>query len=323
MDLVLRALARLTAPGGAKARLTVVLYHRVLSGADALLPAEPDAALFDAQMDQLSRVFHILPLSEALDKVRRGTLPARALSITFDDGYRDNLEVAVPILRRRGLVATFFVATGFLNGGRMMHDTVIETVRRLPAQKLDLDWIGLGQRHIDDTASRLALIGDFVSRVKYLPFVQRRDTCERFGSLSPSALPADLMMTSSQVQLLQRAGMHVGGHTHDHPILAKSDVNEAWQQITRNREELAGLLGTAPRLFAYPNGKPGLDYGREHVELVKKAGFEAAVSVAFGTASSNSDHYQIPRFIPWDRDPMKLALRTLTHPWRHRAAARV
>ena len=321
MDLLLRSLGRLAAPAGAKARLTVVLYHRVLSSADELLPAEPDAALFDAQMGMLSRVFHILPLGEALAKVRQGTLPARALSITFDDGYRDNLEVAVPILQRHGLVATFFVATGFLNGGRMMHDTVVETVRRLPAQQLDLDWIGLGQRRVDDTASRLALIGDIVSRVKYLPFAQRRDTCERFKSLSPTALPTDLMMTSAQVQLLQRAGMHVGAHTHDHPILAKSDRNEAWQQITRNREELARLLGAAPRLFAYPNGKPGLDYGREHVELVKKAGFEAAVSVAFGTVSSGSDHYQIPRFIPWDRDPMKLALRILANSLRNRSAS--
>jgi peptidoglycan/xylan/chitin deacetylase (PgdA/CDA1 family) len=316
-----RMLGRIGAPGGDNARLTVLLYHRVLRIADPLLPSEPDAVAFDQQMAILARLCNVLPLAEALERVRRGALPERAVSITFDDGYRDNLEVAMPILQRHGLDATFFIASGFLDGGRMMHDTVIETVRRLPAGQLDLEWIGLGQRRIDDLASRLALIGDFVAHVKYLPFDHRRDTCERFGSLSPSDLPTDLMMTSAQVRQLHSAGMHIGAHTHDHPILAKLNVDVARRQIAQSRDELAGLIGSAPRLFAYPNGKPTLDYSREHVELVREAGFDAAVSVAFGCATRDSDHFQIPRFIPWDRNAKRFALRVLTHPLRNRSAA--
>ena len=322
MDRLLRMLGRIGAPGGTNARLTVLLYHRVMSIADSLLPDEPDAIAFDSQMAVLARVCNVLPLSEALERMRRGVLPERAVSITFDDGYRDNLEVAVPVLQRHGLGATFFIATGFLDGGRMMHDTIVETVRRLPSGQLDLEWIGLGQRQIDDLASRLALIGELVGQVKYLPFDQRRDACDRLGSLSPSDLPTDLMMTSAQVRDLHSAGMHVGAHTHDHPILARLSVGEARHQIARSREELARLTGSAPRLFAYPNGKPTLDYSREHVELVREAGFDAAVSVAFGCATRDSDHFQIPRFIPWDHhNAKKLALRVLTHPLRHRATA--
>ncbi len=319
--LLLRGLARLTAPAGRDARLTVLLYHRVLPTADPLLPGEPHAAEFDSQMEILARIFNVLPLEEALRRLKHGELPARSISITFDDGYVDNLEVAVPILRRHGLVATFFLATGFLDGGRMMHDTVTETVRRLPDGPLDLEWVRLGHRHLLDTASRLALIADFVGRVKYLPFFERRDACDRLGALSSHPLPNDLMLSSAQVPMLQAAGMGIGAHTHDHPILGRIDLDLAREQINLSREALASLLGRAPRLFAYPNGKPGIDYAREHVELVKKAGFDAAVSVSFGTASRNSDHFQIPRFIPWDRDPRKLALRTLTHPLRHRATA--
>ena len=99
-DLLLRGLARFAAPAGPDARLTVLLYHRVLPTSDPLLPAEPDAVLFDSQMALLARIFNVLPLEEALSKLRRGELPARALSITFDDGYADNLDVAVPILQR-------------------------------------------------------------------------------------------------------------------------------------------------------------------------------------------------------------------------------
>ena len=63
--------------------------------------------------------FNVLPLSEAASRLAQGTLPARALSITFDDGYADNREIAAPILQRLGLSATFFIATSFLGGGCM------------------------------------------------------------------------------------------------------------------------------------------------------------------------------------------------------------
>jgi peptidoglycan/xylan/chitin deacetylase (PgdA/CDA1 family) len=316
----IKVLSRLASPGGRGGRFTVLLYHRVLRAADPLLPAEPDAASFDAQLAALTRVFNILPLQEALDRLRDGSLPARSICITFDDGYRDNLEVALPILRRHGIVATFFIATGFLDGGRMMHDSVIETVRRLTPGAYDLEWLGLGQRQIDDMASRAALIGDIVGVVKYLPFAERRDTCERFAALSPTPLPSDLMMTSGHLQELANAGMHIGAHTHDHPILSNLDADTACQQITRNVEALTRLIGKVPRLFAYPNGKPLLDYGTEHVEIVRRAGFDAAVSVSFGTVSRDSDHFQIPRFAPWDRDPERLAFRVALHPLRHRVA---
>lgn len=295
----------------------MLLYHRVLPHPDPLIPHEPDAATFDAHLSSLSRVFRVLPLEDALRKLRSGTLPARAVCITFDDGYRDNLEVAVPILKRQGLHATFFIATGFLDGGRMMHDTVTEATRRLPDGPCDLEWIGLGRQSIGDQASRVLLIDKFVRAVKYLPFHERVAACQRLAGYTQVKLPTDLMMTSENVRQLSAHGMGVGAHTHDHPILAKLSLADAMTQISRSRDVLANLLGSAPTLFAYPNGKPDLDYGVAHVDQVKRAGFSAAVSVSMGTATQSSDHFQVPRFIPWDRDARRLALRILAHPHRH------
>ena len=73
--------------------------------------------------------FNVISLADGVAGLKRGCLPPRALSITFDDGYRDNHDIALPILLQLGLPATFFVATGFLDGGRMFNDTVIEAVR--------------------------------------------------------------------------------------------------------------------------------------------------------------------------------------------------
>jgi peptidoglycan/xylan/chitin deacetylase (PgdA/CDA1 family) len=321
VETVVRGLGAVTSPGGTGAPLTVLLYHRVLARADEMNPEEPLAAGFDTQMALLSRIFHVLPLDDALARLAEGTLPARALCITFDDGYLDNLEVALPILQRHGLVATFYVATGLINGGRMMHDTAVETVRRVPSGTVDLEWLALGTRAVGDIASRLSLVADIVGKIKYLPFAERSEACRRLAAMVDDPLPTDLMMTSEQVRALKRAGMRIGAHTHEHPILARLDAEQARAQIVKSRDVLADVIGAAPTSFAYPNGKPGKDYTAEHVAMVREAGFSSAVSVAFGTASRASDHLQIPRFCPWDRDPKRLVMRLVGHPVRHRAAA--
>jgi peptidoglycan/xylan/chitin deacetylase (PgdA/CDA1 family) len=126
----MRCLFDVLAPSGARGRLSILIFHRILAAPDALLPDELDAARFDAVCGWLRRWFNVLPLDEAVRQLAAGDLAARALSITFDDGYADNHNVALPILARHGMCATFFVATGFLDGGRMFNDTLIEAVRR-------------------------------------------------------------------------------------------------------------------------------------------------------------------------------------------------
>ena len=115
---VVATIGRAFFPEAAKDRLSVLIFHRVLAEADPLLPEEMTAALFLKDMQLLRRKFNVLSLSEGLDRLRNGTLPPYSLCLTFDDGYRDNYEVALPILERLGLPATFFVATGFIDGGR-------------------------------------------------------------------------------------------------------------------------------------------------------------------------------------------------------------
>jgi len=73
--------------------------------------------------------------------------------------------------------------------------------------------------------------------------------------------------------------------------------------------KLEALPDAAVSLFAYPNGRPGVDYGVEHVRMVKDLGFEAAVSTAWGVCHSGSDRHQLPRFTPWDREIPRFVLR--------------
>ncbi|ADJ28628.1 polysaccharide deacetylase family protein [Nitrosococcus watsonii] len=307
----LRPLASLLAPGGKRARLSVLIYHRVLAAPDALLPGEPDAMRFRWQMELLARYFNPLPLSEAVRRLREETLPPRAVSVTFDDGYADNMEIALPILQQVGVPATFFIATGYLDGGWMWNDKIIETLRRMPNGDLDLTDMGLDVYSLVNTADRLAAIEQILAWLKYLPGEERERRTQALTQHCHESFPRSLMMTSIQVRQLRQAGMEIGAHTHSHPILASLEQASAEQEIATSKARLEDLLGEPVRLFAYPNGKPGKDYLQEHVGITQNLNFEAAVSTAWGVASSRSDPWQLPRFTPWDRTPSRFMVRLL------------
>lgn len=308
---LLRLVGTLSVPGGSNAKLSVVYHHRVLAVPDPLQPGVPDARLFDAWMARCAAIFRVMPLEEAVQRLAAGTLPARTACITFDDGYRDNYEIALPILRRHRLTATFFIADGFLGQGRMFNDTVVEWVRRLRTGVADLSWTGLGTRHVDDLRSRIRLIGELVSVVKYASSEKRDFICRGLEQSSEAPLPDDLMMTADQVRAMRSEGMSIGGHTVSHPILSRIEPERARWEIETNRSTLAALLDGPPRLFAYPNGKPLTDYRAEHVEAVRAAGYEAAFTTAYGAATPAHDPMQLPRISPRDGSAIRYAAKIL------------
>jgi peptidoglycan/xylan/chitin deacetylase (PgdA/CDA1 family) len=300
----------IAALGSVPQRLSILIFHRVLPAQDPLFPNEMDAQRFDKLLALLKSCFNVISLRDGIEGLRRGKLPSRALSITFDDGYADNAEIALPILQRHGMPATFFVATGFLDGGRMWNDTVIELVRRAP-DEVDLTRAGFGVLKLGSAAARHDAIGALLGQLKYLPFEARLEQVELLRELIPVALPDDLMMRSAQVRQLHAAGMEIGGHTVQHPILARLEPAQARREMAEGKEALEALIGEPVRTFAYPNGKPGQDYLAEHARLARDIGFESAVSTSWGAASAASDLFQLPRFTPWDRGHARFLLRML------------
>lgn len=311
-DAFLRTLSWLMTRADGGGKLILLMYHRVLSAKDPLLPSVPDAAQFDWQMALLHRAFRVLPLTEAVRLMRTDGLPSRAVCVTFDDGYADNYQIAFPILKRWGISATFFVATGFLDGGRMWNDSVIETVRRWQGGMMDLTDLGLTSYPVATPAERRATVEAILSQWKYLSFGDRDDQVMRLAELCGAELPRDLMMTSAQVAELHREGMEIGAHTITHPILTRIDNGRAAREIVQSKTDLEAVVGAPVRTFAYPNGNPRKDYERCHVDMVRDAGFEAAVSTAWGCAKPDRDRLQLPRIWPWDRTPFRYGLRMLS-----------
>ena len=291
--------------------LPILMYHRVLAEPDPLQPDVPHQALLAEQFRTLAGAFNVLPLHEAASLLQQGRLPPGAACITFDDGYRDNHDLALPLLREFKLPATVFVATGYLNGGRMFNDSVVETVRRLGTGEIDLGRVGLGRRLVSDVASRRALITDLTKAVKYLDPDERDEFCESLCARADTHLPTNLMMDDAQVKAMSDAGVDIGGHTVNHPILARIEADVAEQEIVTNRDEITALTGRPPLCFAYPNGKPNIDYSSSHARMVHKAGFLAAVTTAVGVASDDADPFQLPRFMPRERSAAQFVARML------------
>jgi peptidoglycan/xylan/chitin deacetylase (PgdA/CDA1 family) len=233
-----RAVLGVALPGGTRARLSVLGYHRVLPRPDPLLD-DPAADDFARTMAWVKEAFNVVSLADGVTALARGTLPPRALAITFDDGYANNATTAAPILQRHGLPATFFIATGFLDGGRMFNDTVVEAVRAAKGDTLDLASIGLGRHRLGTLAERRSAIASILAAVKYRPLHERTTLAERVADIVGARLPRDLMMSSEQVRRLAQMGFDLGGHTVNHPILAGLAESDAWREIEGNRRQLA------------------------------------------------------------------------------------
>jgi len=290
--------------------LSILIYHQVLRQPDFMRPDVPTASEFEWQMALLSRYFVPISLREGLQRLNAGTLPDRSVCVTFDDGYQDNLDVALPILKRWHIPATVFVATAFLERGVMWNDRVIDAVKTAPGDVLDLGSEGLGRHAIGTEAERRNASRQLLRQIKPIPPTERDrmvDTlADRFGYHEQR-----LMLDTVQLRQLCDAGVEIGAHTHSHPILASLEPAAAQREIETSKAILESELQKTVPLFAYPNGRPEKDYTQEHVELVRRAGFEAAVSTHSGVAGTYSDRWQLPRFTPWDRTPARFLVRLM------------
>ncbi|MFK7965002.1 MAG: polysaccharide deacetylase family protein [Burkholderiaceae bacterium] len=299
--MLLRTLTGLVSPAGSRARLTTFIFHRVLDEPDDLLTGEPDRQHFGALLDWISEQYQVLDPVQACERLVASSLPERAAVITFDDGYADNYQNALPLLSERRLKACFFVATGFTAGGAMFNDRVIGAIGGTSVSSAHFPWLVGEPLSLEGPVQKRQAVGRVLGAIKARPLDERDQCVEALvTSLGADAKQA-LMMTEEQIRGLAKAGMTVGGHTRHHPILKAISPEDSVIEIEQGRQDLTDMLGDAPVLFAYPNGAPGRDFDTSHMQIVSKAGYQFAFSTHKGAATSMTDRFAIPRFTPWDR----------------------
>jgi peptidoglycan/xylan/chitin deacetylase (PgdA/CDA1 family) len=308
--------ARAAAYGRRVAAFPVLKYHRVNDEADPFFPAlAPE--VFERQMALIARTYVVLPVEELVERTQRGTLPRNALAITFDDGYRDNLTHAAPILARYGLSATIFLATGLIGASHApWFDRLAEAFKGTRADGYVAPW---GQvLPLDTLGARLSALGQMQDYMKQLSDDELQRTLEvvqvRLG-VSEGERRKSSMLSWDDVHALRGLGFTIGAHTVSHPILSRVSRDRAEAEIRESRATITSVLGQAPRAFAYPNGKPA-DYNTMVSLLVRDAGFSCAVTTRFGVNTPATPPFELRRGGPWeDHLPtfaLKLALYRLT-----------
>ena len=308
----------------------ILMYHRVAAPrVDPWdLAVHPDR--FAAHLAVLRASRRALPLSEFVDRARRGRLPGDAVAITFDDGYADTLHQARPRLAAAGLPATLFLATAFV--GQRVEYWWDELARGILERDAALDaevWIGGASwplrlaavdHAVHDTATwrasepprtpREALYYRLWDRLRTLPVPEREAAIDRLrGALGmQAARPEDLPMTAVEVgELAADPLFEIGGHTATHPALPTLGPAERRRDILEGKRACERLTDRPATGFAYPHGANDADAR----SAVAECGFAwACTTQSRPVAPPEPDWYALPRIavLDWDAGAFERAL---------------
>ncbi|MEO8296913.1 MAG: polysaccharide deacetylase family protein [Burkholderiales bacterium] len=269
---------------------TILMYHRVIADR-----SEDPFGLgmcvrlhhFAAQLRYLQRDFEPISLPDAVARLRRGEpLPPRALSITFDDGYLDNLELAYPLLKQHGMPWSLFIATGGLEQGEMLWwDRVIRAFALTGEGKLDTGVINLPLRQQQlplDGAHRETSLQAVLGALWAMP-IEAVMVCVavmekvllRAGA---SGGPRATRMRPDQIRQLGQEGVEIAAHTVRHPNLTLLGPGEALRELQQSRRTVEAITGIPVIGFAYPGGRANA----EVADAVVQAGFDYAVGTVSG-----------------------------------------
>jgi peptidoglycan/xylan/chitin deacetylase (PgdA/CDA1 family) len=280
---------------------TILMYHRVVAD-KSHDPLDSGMCVtrhrFEAQLTYLARSADIVPLGETVAGLASGKISPRRrmLSITFDDGYRDNLTEALPILQRMGLPMTLFVATGGLESNTpFWWDRVGAVLARTDRRQLALDLPGqprlrLPLESVSQREHALKTLGDVlwahadVSRDETVTEIERQLGVDGRRYAPP-------LLTPDEVVQMAKAGVEIAAHTVNHWNLARLPAAEVASEMRASREYLERLCGVPVTGFAYPAGHKSA----EVVRMAREVGFAYAVSTVSGINRHPPSMFELER----------------------------
>jgi glycosyltransferase involved in cell wall biosynthesis/peptidoglycan/xylan/chitin deacetylase (PgdA/CDA1 family) len=304
-ELAARALCMAGVPALARKQmrgsLAILMYHGVEP--NPLSPPCPyviEAATMRSQLEFLSRHFHVLPLEEALQRLRSGTLPDRAAALTFDDGARNIATHAAPILRDLGLPAAVFLATGPMGTGEALWpDRLWISFSKTNLTEIDLAPVGLGVFPLGSPGERGIAWSAATAHFKELPDEQRLARVEWLvATLGPEfdayGGPFELLSWDEARGLASDGLVSLHPHSVTHPILSRCPDEKVEYEISESCAAVERETGHAPAIFAYPNGRPE-DFDERARKALRRNDIRWALSASRGFAHRDSDPFALPR----------------------------
>jgi peptidoglycan/xylan/chitin deacetylase (PgdA/CDA1 family) len=251
------------------------------------------------QLDLLRRLGTVVPLAEALRDLAAGVpLPARAVALTFDDGYRDNLDLAAPLLERLGLPATFFLVPAMLSGRvGAWWETLAWAVAG--TSRTEIPWRA-GTVALDTEPRRRGWFDEVAEQLKGTDRAARERTVARLvATLDPAGEPPRrLFLDWDGARGLVRRGFAIGSHSEFHAILSRETAVEQRRDLVASRQELRRELDVPVELLAYPNGRR-CDFDDDTVAAARHAGYAFALTTMTGHNGPRTPPYEIRRACVW------------------------
>ncbi len=300
-------------------RLLVLCWHNI--DPTPAFPAAEGAGRrgFEAQLRMLAKYTNVISLPESLDRIDAGEpLPARAVVLTFDDGYQDAVTVGAPALARSGLPATFFLVPDFLSGRlRAWWEDFAASFEE--ATVPEIEWAGHRYDLSTSTARRTAH-DSLLGSLKRLDHAERVDTVEALRQhLRPGEPPPtdQYFMGWDGARSLLDAGHCVGSHTRSHAILSREDPAVQADDLSTSRDELETGLNTTIDTLAYPNGTTA-DYDDVTISSARRAGYRCGLTTRMGLAAGHDPRYEMRRVVIGPTTNMGSALRAAAWALRDR-----
>jgi peptidoglycan/xylan/chitin deacetylase (PgdA/CDA1 family) len=283
------------------ARGVVLRYHALTDTSAPVVYAAPDICMsveaFRLQMAFVKRAYTVMPLDALVDTVvRGGTFPARALAITFDDGYADNHRLGLPVLRALGLPATIYVATGAVADAAPFW---VAAVRAIALGAADTVPMPEGPpRRVEEggrEAVAKALTRALVPMAAETRAAWLADSARAAGVDLVRAL-AGTMLDWAQIRELATAGWTIGAHTVTHSNVALVEPVRAEREIAESRDALASAIGAPVRHFCYPNsGGQHAYFGPAVTAVLERLSFRSATTSRPGAVKAGTNPFLLPR----------------------------
>lgn len=289
-------------------KVVILLYHRVSAPGEAPGPHGVSEVNFRGHVEELKKNWKVLALGEAVEALRACALEKRAVAVTFDDGYADNLRAA-EILEQAGLPATFFVTAGMVGSKTGFWWDRLARIfdASSPVEEFfEIDVAGARVAIKRDQTGH-AVLADMFRKLPVDSINRVIEALERKFPPSDDGEPLPLPLSEEELnKLAGLEGMEIGNHGLTHDAVGALDGEDLESQLGRSGEILAKVTGKKARFFAYPFGAPA-DFDDRAVASLRKLGYEAAFANNPEGARTEHDLFKLPRFVVRDWTPGEFA----------------
>ena len=286
----------------------ILLYHRIVDDHSEYLDKGPvvhhHIKYFKREIEYLKQTYDLLSMDEVVRRVKSGIGFKRpSVAITFDDGYLDNYTLAYPVLKKHGVPATIYLATGLIGTGENTWvDQIERCLLRTEKDHLDLPTLfGKENLQIETRKEKEEINIRVAEALKHKLDRERKEIIVDIKKILNGTRDyknnseSRTMLNWDEVKKMAQNGITLGSHSHTHPILSRMPVQKAKEEIFESKKIIEGNLGFRVKHFSFPNGRRE-DFTEELRDYCREIGFESVASVIYGTnEASNGNAFALKR----------------------------